>query len=109
MERWVREHGSERLRKADELGLLHRCEGIYRDERLALERPGWAWSLILGHSEDDDILNPTLEQLRALEAARKVAPFAVLKSMKFNLHRRPIILDHFLGRVIELRLDDAQE
>lgn len=73
-ERWTERNGSERLRKALALGLLDRSLGVYRDERLAAERPGWV------RIEDRpargvrwierEIVNPSLAALNLLELAR---------------------------------------
>jgi hypothetical protein len=40
---WVLEHGSDRLKKAHQAGMLTLCQGVYRSERLSLERPGWEY------------------------------------------------------------------
>ncbi len=64
---WIRQHGSERLRLALDLGELPRSLAIYRDERLALERPGWAW---LGEARTRERRNASLAELRALADER---------------------------------------
>ena len=68
VETWVREHGSERLRLIVEENLLDDSMAVYRDERLALELPGWEWDT---DGANKDIRNPSIEALRALAAARK--------------------------------------
>ena len=40
-EAWIPANGSERLRLALALGEIDRTLAVYRDERLAVERPGW--------------------------------------------------------------------
>jgi hypothetical protein len=62
------EHGSPRLRKALDLGLLDESNAVYRDERLEKEFPGWRWET--GDDEFQDIRNPSLKALEALETAR---------------------------------------
>lgn len=66
---WVREHGSERLRKALELGELDCCQRAYENERLAAELPGWQWDP--PESRWNDPLNPSLQALEMLEKARQ--------------------------------------
>jgi hypothetical protein len=73
---WVAEHGSSRLKKCSESGMLDSCMGIYRDERLALERPGWQWDS--NRLDDSEIHNPSEAALDALLEARKVDPEAEL-------------------------------
>ena len=71
IEDWARAHGSERLRKATHLGMTENSEGIYRDERLAHEMPGWVWWA--RECELSDIRNPSLLGLEALERALLIA------------------------------------
>lgn len=72
---WIEAHGSKRLKLAGQEGI--ECWAIYRDERLALERPGWRWSAdYIG--EYSDPRNPPLDALEDLIKARKVAPDAKL-------------------------------
>jgi hypothetical protein len=40
---WIQVHGSPRLRKAVEVGLLSQIRGAYRSERLAIDLPGWVF------------------------------------------------------------------
>lgn len=68
IEDWARAHGSERLRKAIELGFVAESEGIYRDDRLAIDLPGWVWWA--RECELSDIRNPSEMGLDALERAR---------------------------------------
>lgn len=88
-EQWVKEHGSRRLRLALELGLLDRCRGAYRDERVAAYVPGYRFGHLLGKEakrereadlrEADGVRlvtlrfvepwNPPLEALEALSQA----------------------------------------
>lgn len=62
-ERWITEHGSNRLRLAAERGYRH--DGLYRDERLEAEFPGFI-GFIGQRSEVKEILNPS-EQALELE------------------------------------------
>lgn len=65
---WVQEHGSERLKKCAEAGMLDNCIGVYRAERLAKEiGPNARWDS--DRYEDDGVRNPSeaaLDQLLAL-------------------------------------------
>ena len=81
MEEWVREHGSERLRKALALGLLDASRGAYYSERLALELPGYIWDG-KPEFEESEIRNPSLAALEALETARKVDEEAILVKVR---------------------------
>ncbi|MBK5221866.1 MAG: hypothetical protein JJE52_03120 [Acidimicrobiia bacterium] len=65
--RWAATHGSQRLRLAIEAGVLPQSLGIYRDERLRTEHPGWMWVT----AGDQSLLrksavNPSEEALRTL-------------------------------------------
>lgn len=73
---WIREHGSERLRWLLDEGL--ELDAVYRDERLALERPGWQWSARVDGAGKDP-RNPPLEAKAILDEARKLEPGAVLR------------------------------
>lgn len=74
--RWIAEHGSDRLRRcvAEDI----ECYAIYRDERLAVERPGWLWRTDV-RGEGDEPRNPPLEAFALLDEARKVVPEAALR------------------------------
>lgn len=68
-EEWIERHGSPRLRKAVELGMLHLCQGVYRDERVNAIYPRW----FCGQGRKyRDLINPTLEELLYLEGARNM-------------------------------------
>ena len=77
-EAWIEAHGSERLRKAVELGMLDVSQGIYRDERVQELFPGWFCGEGAKYSQ---ILNPTLPELDLLGHIRKTAPDAILLRM----------------------------
>jgi hypothetical protein len=72
---WIAEHGSPRLQRlaAEEI----ECENVYLEERLALERPGWAYDSDV-RGEAKDTRNSKQEGLDLLDEARKIAPDAKL-------------------------------
>ena len=72
---WIHAYGSTRLQKAVAAGMLYDCASILRDERLAMDRPGWTWA---SEMETDDIRNPSESALDALLAAREKFPHAEL-------------------------------
>ena len=78
-EAWTLEHGSVRLRRALDLGVLDQSLGVYRDERLALEHPGWRWVDKTDLASFNDILNPSEVELDVLAEAREWTPFAKLR------------------------------
>lgn len=64
------------------MGLLADSVGVYRDERLALERPGWVWQ-----DERDKIskvINPSETALDLLAEVREEFPWAELVSVRFD-------------------------
>jgi hypothetical protein len=73
---WVAEHGSDHLAEALELDL--ECDGLYREERLALERPGWVWEDRVMDFPEKDPRNPTPGAVTLLRQAREVEPAARL-------------------------------
>jgi hypothetical protein len=77
---WVIASGSSRLRKALQTGTLPQALGAYRDERLALERPGWTW-WDREKNPVKPIINPSEADLDALIDARKLDPDANLGYM----------------------------
>lgn len=110
---WIAAHGSKRLKLAAQEGI--ECQAIYRDERLALERPGWRWSADY-RGEYSDPRNPTLEALESLELARKVAPDAKLAYWEAEIEhddeenetwRGYCAVAHFLDREIVFGLPDS--
>lgn len=66
-ELWVIEHGSERLKLIAAAGLLDASHAVYRDERMAIELPGW--KLEPDEISPDDIRNPEFAVLQAHKAA----------------------------------------
>lgn len=76
---WIQQHGSPRLRRlfADALG----HEGVYKEERLALERPGWAFAAsraIPGMTQRAPY-QPSDAEISLLDEARLTAPDAQLR------------------------------
>lgn len=112
---WIAAHGSERLKLAVKLGMLDNSMGIYRDERLAKERPGWQWD----RDEDKERgrINPGLDELRYLEDERARDPGVALSSVGVVddddgneiVEWRPALVSEFLGRRIVKFLDNRGE
>jgi len=75
MARWIPEHGSDHLKRVQEEGI--KCGRLYRNERLALERPGWIWEQATPGGERD-IVNPDPDAIALLDRARETAPGARL-------------------------------
>jgi hypothetical protein len=71
---WIAEHGSDRLKRLAKEGIEHGA--VYRDERLAIDHPGWIWD-----DTDDwgEPRNAPVEALDLLDRARASIPEAVLK------------------------------
>jgi hypothetical protein len=74
---WIAAYGSERLKLALSLGLAECSPGLYRDERLAFEMPGWIWDCAETKMESE-IMNPSLPALVGLKVARQKWPDAYL-------------------------------
>lgn len=71
-ERWIGEHGSERLRLAVKLGLLEKSDNVYREERRAHEKRGWLLENELPAGfRVQAIHNPSLEGMRMLDVERQ--------------------------------------
>jgi len=73
---WINANGSSRLKRATAEGI--NCDAIYRDERLALDRPGWCWYSDCD-GKSDHPRNPPDEAFEVLDEARKVEPTAKLQ------------------------------
>jgi hypothetical protein len=99
-ERWVREYGSQRLRKALETDLLRSAMGAYRDERLAQERPRGGWRWLPPDVELKSIVNPSERALDALLAARTQYPRSDSSLHYDPATRSPVIVSTFLDRTI---------
>src|SRR5581483_2250467 len=79
-EAWIAEHGSSRLRRLVAEGIEH--DAVYRDERLAMERPAWQWSRLDGNLPGAEPRNAPEEALDLLDAARADDPDAVLRYLR---------------------------
>lgn len=79
MEAWIAQHGSERLKRCIQEGIS--CQGIYRDERIAKEYPGWVKYSDLEEVVRDPV-NPPAEAFVILDLARKTVPSAKLQFYK---------------------------
>jgi hypothetical protein len=80
---WIHENGSERLRKIVEHGFLDASMAVYRDERIKKELSGnWVYD----SSTFDEIRNPQLAELEALDEARK-NPHLTEVNLAFCRHR----------------------
>lgn len=75
MRAWIDAHGSSRLKRCKAEGL--NCESVYRDERLALDRPGWEWASTVA-GDHDDIRNPSMDAFELLDECRQTDPDARL-------------------------------
>lgn len=73
---WIEAHGSPRLRRLLAEGIEHLA--VYRDERLAVERPGWCWLDDVDDVDLDEPRNAPEEALDLLDVARATAPDATL-------------------------------
>lgn len=99
---WVADHGSSRLRKALSLGLLGTSMGAYRDERLALERPGWTW-WDREKMPARNLVNPKEGDLDALIAARKADSAATLSYIQ---EVGTVVTSTFMSRAIYATVAD---
>ena len=102
---WVAEHGSARLKKAVEANVLEHSLGAYRDERLALERPGWMWVAQVDSKAMEKVaVNPSEEALTALLEARKADSHAYLAFHEGE--RVQVLVCSFMYRRIWRPIDD---
>lgn len=100
---WVQEFGSTRLKKAAALGLLGNSLSVYRDERLALEHPGWKW---LDNSlRVKRVINPNEHALDLLAVARKFDGNASLAWIETPEYRGTVVQAQFLKRRIYRHTD----
>ncbi len=93
---WALQNGSSRLKKAVRAQLLPSSMGVYRDERLAAERPGWEW-WNQKESPPKGIVNPSEHDLDSLLEARKFDPEMQLD---FVAEMGPVIVGKYLNRNI---------
>lgn len=78
---WVAAHGSKRLQRMLDEDI--ECTGVYLDERLAMERPGWTYTKA-ARGEYDDARNPPEEAFTVLDEARKTEPEATMVHWKIE-------------------------
>lgn len=99
---WVLEHGSPRLQKAFEAGLIDTCLGVYRDERLRLEHSGWKWLDDFDKRRLTGIINPGEVLLDLLLESRQWDPKARLAFLRNPTGRggRGVVVARFLDREI---------
>jgi hypothetical protein len=96
---WTSVQGSRRLRMAVQAKVLDTAMGIYRDERLALERPRWMW-VTQGDSSmlQKKGVNPSEGALTALIQAQKRDPDAYIGY--HDKSGRQVLVSHLMNRPI---------
>lgn len=97
---WATTFGSSRLKMAVEAGILDQSLGIYRDERLRRDRPGWMWVAESDRKElnRNRAVNPAESSIRALLDAKQFDPNAYLS---FHTGSRvQVLVASYLGRRI---------
>jgi hypothetical protein len=105
---WAARHGSSRLRKAAVAGVIGESLGIYRDERLRAERPGWMWVAGDEAKALRPAINPSDEALETLLRARdQVDPDARL--LFHPKEKAVVVLATFLGRGIWQEAEGVDE
>lgn len=94
---WIADHGSPRLKKTVEAGLLEGSLAVYRDERLANDHPDWLWLARADEKAVRDPINPSEEALDSLLLAREsVDPKA---SLRFHTDAQQVlVVASILGR-----------
>lgn len=84
-ERWVAEHGSVRLKRIVEEGLLDSSLSQYRKERVEHLASAWMWVADVKNAQQDKrVLNPSEEAFALLDVARKDLPEAKLVSWRIE-------------------------
>lgn len=120
-DRWIAEHGSQRLKMIVEEDMIDDSLAVYRDERLAAERPCWIWDATWHNNEVGlrDVRNPAAKDLLWYRATRKRHPeckliYAFLAAAQPDDYyedddddtprvSEAVIKDQFLGRTVILR------
>jgi hypothetical protein len=116
---WIQAHGSDRLKMILEEGMIETSMAVYRDEKLAVDRPGWIWDATWhdGAVEHNTIRNPTEDDLFWYRTVKKVYPkcemvYAFLGAEPGDYYendedeprvKEAAITDCFLGKDIVLR------
>jgi hypothetical protein len=123
---WIAENGSPRLKMILEEGMIDGSLSVYRDERLAVERPDWIWDAAW-HDNDvnhRDVRNPSEDDLLWYRATRGQFPeckmiYAFLAAAQPEDYYEDdedestprvsevVIKDRFLGKTIILRRERA--
>lgn len=110
---WIARHGSDRLKRcaAEEI----ECDAVYRDERLAIERPDWQWTDCC-QGDGDEPRNPPAEAFSILDGARQTDPDAVLRYWTVTARDRYhdedgeehfyVAVGEFLGREVVYGMPD---
>jgi len=98
---WSRHYGSAHLK--DLVGQGWDYYAVYRDERLALDRPGWVWSDSVPGKRLPP-RNPPVGAVRLLERARKVDASAQLW---YTVESGYIAVADFLDREVALSIGDV--
>jgi len=94
---WIEGHGSERLRRLAAEGI--ELDAVYRDERLADERPAWQWAKTSAAARKEP-RNAPMQALDLLEAARADEPeatLAYLDTRRWVPHDEDPVADPDLG------------
>lgn len=125
---WIRSHGSDRLQMILEEDMIETSMAVYRDEKLAIDRPGWIWDATWhdGDVEHNTLRNPTEEDLLWYRDVKKAFPtcetiYAFLGAEAEDhyyegdkdepLVKEMAITDRFLGKDVVLRknLNDEEQ
>lgn len=119
IEAWIRYRGSDRLRMILDEDLLDDSMAVYRDERLAVELPGWSWN---EGGKGRYIRNPSLSSIQALRDARKDIG-GLVEDLKLGYlyfeggwdedfqeeiepHGYPVLRGSYLGRQVCRRIEE---
>jgi hypothetical protein len=86
---WIKEHGSPRLKKAVEAGILWQIRGAYRSERLAIELPGWMFLSDEKQDHISDRLNPSENEIDAFIEAKKRWPEGDVRLSSVRIFKAP--------------------
>lgn len=101
---WIRAFGSKRLKRMLEEEI--ECKAVYRDERLAAERPGWVYYNDIPERTHDP-RNPPESAFDILDEARKVEPEAVLEFI--DNPSRYVAVASFMGENILWGYEPAED
>jgi hypothetical protein len=105
---WAARHGSSRLKKAAVAGVIGESLGIYRDERLRAERPGWMWVAGEEAKGFKPAINPSEEALETLLRAREQIDHEA--QLLFQPREKAaIVVATFLGRRIWQEAEGVDE